>query len=140
MATSSDEMTNLSWRRFEDGSVITYEKDLPASTCGLYSSSSAYSLRIAGDEDPESIEVKGKLGDKTVKASLTFHVEEIDDHGDLRLRWATRRRPVRAPSVSAQTRLTPAQVPASSASRWMRPSRTAVSRASGTDAAEVLPC
>ncbi|MEX1316507.1 MAG: DUF3747 domain-containing protein, partial [Synechococcaceae cyanobacterium] len=38
------------WRRFEDGSVTTYEKNLPASTCGLYSSSSAYSLRIAGDD------------------------------------------------------------------------------------------
>jgi hypothetical protein len=38
------------WRRFEDGSVTTYEKNLPAGTCGLYSSSSAYSLRIAGDD------------------------------------------------------------------------------------------
>lgn len=38
------------WRRFEDGSVTTYEKNLPAGSCGLYSSSSAYSLRIAGND------------------------------------------------------------------------------------------
>jgi hypothetical protein len=38
------------WRRFEDGSVTTYEKTLPASACGLYSSSSAYSLRIADND------------------------------------------------------------------------------------------
>jgi hypothetical protein len=38
------------WRRFADGSVTTYEKHLPAGSCGLYSSSSAYSLRLAGDD------------------------------------------------------------------------------------------
>lgn len=38
------------WRRFDDGSVTTYEKNLPAGSCGLYSSSSAYSLRLAGDD------------------------------------------------------------------------------------------
>ena len=38
------------WRRFDDGSVITYEQNLPAGSCGLYSSSSAYSLRIAGND------------------------------------------------------------------------------------------
>ncbi|TVS01879.1 MAG: DUF3747 domain-containing protein [Cyanobium sp. PLM2.Bin73] len=38
------------WRRFEDGSVTTYEKNLPAGSCGLYSSSSAYSLRLADND------------------------------------------------------------------------------------------
>jgi hypothetical protein len=38
------------WRRFDDGTVITYEKNLPAGACGLYSSSSAYSLRIADND------------------------------------------------------------------------------------------
>lgn len=38
------------WRRNPDGSVLTYEMHLPESTCGRYLSSSAYSLRVAGDD------------------------------------------------------------------------------------------
>lgn len=52
------------WRRFEDGSVTTYESDLPASTCGIYSSSSAYSLRIAGNDlgHPWRLRVDSRAG------------------------------------------------------------------------------
>ena len=59
------------WRRFEDGSVITYEKDLPPSTCGLYSSSSAYSLRIAGDDlsHPWRLRVESRGGRLELLAS-----------------------------------------------------------------------
>ncbi|MFQ6537767.1 MULTISPECIES: DUF3747 domain-containing protein [Aphanothece] len=35
------------WRRFPDGTVITYDTDVPEGVCGRYLSSSAYSLRAA---------------------------------------------------------------------------------------------
>lgn len=38
------------WRRNANGSVLTYEMHLPESTCGRYLSSSAYSLRVAGED------------------------------------------------------------------------------------------
>jgi hypothetical protein len=38
------------WRRLPDGTVITYDTDVPEGVCGRYLSSSAYSLR-AGDTD-----------------------------------------------------------------------------------------
>ncbi len=47
--------------------------------------------RITGEEDPEAIRVKGKLGDKKFETRVTLHVTEVNDRGDLRLRWATRR-------------------------------------------------
>jgi len=47
--------------------------------------------RIADDEDPSTIRVKGRLGAKKFEVKLRARVEKIDDHGDLKLRWATRR-------------------------------------------------
>jgi hypothetical protein len=38
------------WRRNANGTVLTYEMHLPESTCGRYLSSSAYSLRVAGED------------------------------------------------------------------------------------------
>lgn len=38
------------WRRNTNGTVLTYEMHLPESTCGRYLSSSAYSLRVAGED------------------------------------------------------------------------------------------
>lgn len=38
------------WRRNANGSVLTYEMHLPERTCGRYLSSSAYSLRVGGDD------------------------------------------------------------------------------------------
>ena len=38
------------WRRHADGTVTTYERNLPASTCGTYLSSSATSLRVGGED------------------------------------------------------------------------------------------
>lgn len=47
--------------------------------------------RIRGEDDPEAIRVQGKLGEQTFETRYTLHVVEMDDRGDLRLRWATRR-------------------------------------------------
>ncbi len=65
------EPTRPCWRRFDDGSVATYEKDLPATSCGLYSSSSAYSLRIAGDDlsHPWRLRVESRGGRLELLAS-----------------------------------------------------------------------
>lgn len=38
------------WRRNANGTVLTYEMHLPERTCGRYLSSSAYSLRVAGED------------------------------------------------------------------------------------------
>lgn len=38
------------WRRHADGTVTTFERNLPESTCTTYSSSSATSLRIGGED------------------------------------------------------------------------------------------
>jgi Ca-activated chloride channel family protein len=47
--------------------------------------------RITGEDDPEAIRVKGRLGAKRFEVRVRTQVEEVDDHGDLKLRWATRR-------------------------------------------------
>lgn len=47
--------------------------------------------RISGDDDPEAIRVKGRLGPARFEVRLETEVRKVDDHGDLRLRWATRR-------------------------------------------------
>jgi hypothetical protein len=59
------------WRRFDDGSVTTYEKNLPAGSCGLYSSSSAYSLRLAGTDltSPWRLRVESRDGRLELLAS-----------------------------------------------------------------------
>jgi hypothetical protein len=59
------------WRRFADGTVATYERNLPATTCGLYHSSSAYSLRVAGDDlrHPWRLRVENRGGELELLAS-----------------------------------------------------------------------
>ncbi|MBW2263469.1 MAG: hypothetical protein JRG91_16010, partial [Deltaproteobacteria bacterium] len=47
--------------------------------------------RITGDDDPEAIRVKGRLGARRFEVRMRTQVEDVDDHGDLKLRWATRR-------------------------------------------------
>ncbi|MBW2261922.1 MAG: TonB family protein [Deltaproteobacteria bacterium] len=47
--------------------------------------------RLTGEKDPESIKVTGTRDGKAFKVELVPLVEEIDDHGDLKLRWATKR-------------------------------------------------
>jgi tetratricopeptide (TPR) repeat protein len=47
--------------------------------------------RITGEDDPEAIRVKGRLGAKRFEVRVRTQVDEVDDHGDLKLRWATRR-------------------------------------------------
>jgi TonB family protein len=47
--------------------------------------------RLTGEKDPELITVQGYFGGKPFTFELDPVIEEIDDHGDLRLRWATRR-------------------------------------------------
>ncbi|MCH9714474.1 MAG: DUF3747 domain-containing protein [Cyanobacteria bacterium] len=59
------------WRRNPDGSVLTYEMHLPESTCGRYLSSSAYSLRVAGDDlrHPWRLRVESSNGQLQLLAS-----------------------------------------------------------------------
>jgi hypothetical protein len=59
------------WRRNPDGSVLTYEMHLPESTCGRYLSSSAYSLRVAGDDlrHPWRLRVESNNGQLQLLAS-----------------------------------------------------------------------
>ena len=47
--------------------------------------------RLTGEKDPESITVTGTRDGKPFEVVLSPLVEEIDDHGDLKLRWATKR-------------------------------------------------
>lgn len=47
--------------------------------------------RLTGEKDPESITVIGTYGGKEFEVRLVPEIEEIDDRGDLRLRWATKR-------------------------------------------------
>jgi tetratricopeptide (TPR) repeat protein len=61
--------------------AVTLRIDEPLSVIG----------RISGDDDPEAIRIEGRLGDAPFETRLTLDVEEVDDHGDLRLRWASRR-------------------------------------------------
>lgn len=59
------------WRRFDDGSVTTYEQNLPPGSCGLYSSSSAYSLRLADNDlsHPWRLRVENRSGRLELLAS-----------------------------------------------------------------------
>jgi TonB family protein len=47
--------------------------------------------RLTGEKDPASIRVTGTAAGKPFAYTLEPIVDEIDDHGDLRLRWATER-------------------------------------------------
>jgi len=59
------------WRRNPNGSVLTYEMHLPESTCGRYLSSSAYSLRVAGEDlrQPWRLRVENSNGRLQLVAS-----------------------------------------------------------------------
>jgi hypothetical protein len=59
------------WRRNANGSVLTYEMHLPESTCGRYLSSSAYSLRVAGEDlrQPWRLRVENSNGRLQLLAS-----------------------------------------------------------------------
>lgn len=59
------------WRRNANGSVLTYEMHLPETTCGRYLSSSAYSLRVGGDDlrQPWRLRVDNSNGQLQLLAS-----------------------------------------------------------------------
>jgi hypothetical protein len=67
------------WRRFPDGSVITYENSLPAGTCGRYLSSSAYSLRVHGDDlrHPWRLKVESNGSQLQLLASGNLQAEPL---------------------------------------------------------------
>ncbi len=67
------------WRRFPDGSVITYENSLPVGTCGRYLSSSAYSLRVNGDDlrHPWRLKVESNGGQLQLLASGNLQAEPL---------------------------------------------------------------
>lgn len=47
--------------------------------------------RLTGEKDPQRITVQGTNGGRTFEVTLEPVIEKIDDHGDLRKRWAARR-------------------------------------------------
>lgn len=59
------------WREFPDGSVISYDNDVPEGVCGRYLSSSAYSLRVANDDlnNPWRLRVESDNGRLRLLAS-----------------------------------------------------------------------
>jgi hypothetical protein len=59
------------WRRNANGSVLTYEMHLPEATCGRYLSSSAYSLRVGGEDlrHPWRLRVENDNGQLQLLAS-----------------------------------------------------------------------
>jgi hypothetical protein len=67
------------WRRNANGSVLTYEMHLPESTCGRYLSSSAYSLRVAGEDlrQPWRLRVDHNNGQLQLLASGSNQAEPI---------------------------------------------------------------
>ena len=67
------------WRRFPDGSVITYESSLPAGTCGRYLSGNAYSLRVNGDDlrHPWRLKVESSEGRLQLLASGNLQAEPL---------------------------------------------------------------
>lgn len=67
------------WRRNVNGSVLTYEMHLPESTCGRYLSSSAYSLRVGGEDlrQPWRLRVEHNNGQLQLFASGGSQAEPI---------------------------------------------------------------
>ena len=67
------------WRRNANGSVLTYEMHLPESTCGRYLSSSAYSLRVGGEDlrQPWRLRVEHTNGQLQLLASGSKQTEPI---------------------------------------------------------------
>jgi hypothetical protein len=67
------------WRRNANGSVLTYEMHLPESTCGRYLSSSAYSLRVGGEDlrQPWRLRVEQNNGQLQLLASGSKQAEPI---------------------------------------------------------------
>jgi len=67
------------WRRNANGSVLTYEMHLPESTCGRYLSSSAYSLRVGGEDlrQPWRLRVEHSNGQLQLLASGGKQAEPI---------------------------------------------------------------
>jgi hypothetical protein len=67
------------WRLNPNGSVLTYEMHLPESTCGRYLSSSAYSLRVAGEDlrQPWRLRVESNNGELQLLATGSKQSEPI---------------------------------------------------------------
>ncbi len=97
------EASELAYRILADASVpvfedVTFEIDggverlYPRGTQTLRVNEPLHILgRLTGEKDPELVTVKGSFGGKPFAIELAPVIEEIDDHGDLKLRWATRR-------------------------------------------------
>jgi len=67
------------WRRNANGSVLTYEMHLPEATCGRYLSSSAYSLRVGGEDlrHPWRLRVDNNNGQLQLLASGSQQSEPL---------------------------------------------------------------
>ena len=67
------------WRRFPDGRITTYETTVPQGTCGVHTSSSAYSLRAGGDDlrHPWRLRIENSNGQLQLLASGSLQAEPL---------------------------------------------------------------